>query len=724
MIKKYRSIASQLNWHFGTLYFVGGLLVAIDLILPLFSKVLFDFVYREKQEHALNGVILGMTAFFIAQFALRSSYDFILTYIAQRMHLNLKSNVFSHIQSLPSRFLKTHSKGDLIVRLTDDTDRVLDLLLTRKFDLVFACLQILGISATCLWINSDVSIVLLVCIPFYLISSRYLFKTELGIVRDKITAQKSNLIEFIQLKLRQIAMIKAYDAEKNETKNFENLIRTHSSLVVQNRILQSNFSLNSNLSFDLWTVLVTWYFGRDHIRGLMSLGDLVALLILLGHIRPPMLTLIQLFGRYRAGMSSLRRIDEVLKWAPESTISNESQLSSSQLLREGYLQIRNLSFFYTEKAMIFHNLNITFRRHSYIALVGDNGAGKSTLIQLILGNEKAKAGQILLAGKDLLSYSRAELRKTIVSVDREQGIFPGTIRENISYGNQGATEGEIIRAARDAMLWDRIRQLPLGLDTVLTDESSLSHSEMRRLAIARALLVNPQILILDEVTADFDPLSDYLFQNSIRRMLDQRSVIAVAQHLSALRNADRILFLKEGRIVDDGDFNSLMKKNGEFFQYISVSHNDFSEFKKILDYENERSMRHETAYSLAVFRIEEFEDLTQQLSKEELARLNSDIYLKWIEISRKSDYVAMFKSGVYLVLLPELDASDVKIYQERAEDKMSSTEFRVRNSGKKFHFFGFIKSFNSSIGYPRSSEEAVEEILDRSKKITDLTRVA
>ncbi|MEO5968695.1 MAG: ABC transporter ATP-binding protein [Bdellovibrionia bacterium] len=519
------------------------------------------------------------------------------------------------------------------------------------------------------------------------------------------------MIESLQAAFRRMGMIKAFRAEQQELRSFEGIVRQQYALGIQDRVLKSVFSLNSVLGFDLWNIFVIWFLGRGVIGGRLTVGDLLALLLLFGQIRQPLFSLSQQFGRFRTGMASLRRIHEVFGWPAESEEANSVGFGNQKEIHIGQIDVRNLYFGYSDNKPIFRNLNLEFAPNSYITLAGDNGSGKSTLIQLLLGNEKPSEGSILVDGQPLQNYSRTTLRTSIVCVDRDQGILSGTIRDNIAYGNTNASDNEIIQAIKDAALWEWFEKFPNGLDTFLRHEVELSRGERQRIAIARALLVDPRILILDEVTSDFDLITDYLIQKSIRNMLERRTVITVGQHASALKNADRILFMKNGNIQDDGTFTSLMTNRGEFFGYYSMVHGGFPEFKKMLDYEIDRCFRHKSGFSVAAFVLDNYSDKVKGLPLSVQSQIHSEIFLAWSQSIRRSDAVTEYQEGVYLVLLPEFKEDQSDSYLERIENLMSAKIYSSNGQDWKFEFRGSISTFEGDSHHPRNSVEVIDGVI-------------
>jgi ABC-type multidrug transport system fused ATPase/permease subunit len=633
LLRHYRPLKFSYNYAALGILICGFLLASLELILPIFTKLLFDFVYKGKQHHAILTVLFGFSILLILHFISRTLFDFLLVYFNQRIGLELRMKILNQMDRVQVRYFQSQSVGDSVVRMTDDIDRATDVLLAQRLEALVAFYQVIGVSAICLWINPRAAWILVASNSFYLISARYLFKNELGVVRDRLTLQKSILIESLQAVFQRVRMVRLFHAEKRERESLEGVIRVQYALGIQDRVLRSIFSLNSVLGFDLWNVFIVWYLGQGILEGTLTVGDLLALLLLFSQIRQPLLTLGQQFGRFRTGMASLRRIHEVFCWPDEPSNDliqeiNPSSVKDRSQNSRGEVRVRGLSFGYSNSKLIFKDFDIEIPQKTYVTLAGDHGAGKSTLAQLLVGNEKPLFGSILIDGLDIEFLRRQRFKNGApgaIIVDRDQGIFSGTLRENLTYGKPDASDSEIQMAIRDAALENWVKSLPQGMDTRLGGFQSsvaISRGERYRLSLARALLIRPSVLILDEVTSDLDLITDYWIQKTLRSLSHTCTVINIAQNASALKQADRIIFLKEGQVKDEGSFLDLMGKRGDFFQYYSLVHGGLPEFKRLLDYEIDRSLRHKSRFALATFFLKNYSNLAGSLSLPMRSELN------------------------------------------------------------------------------------------------------
>lgn len=707
LFRKYGLLKGGVFLNFLVLILIGLGTIGIELILPLFSKILFDYAYQKKEIGILKAVSLCYAGFYCLHFLSQTTAGFLEYITAQKLAFRLRSRLYQTIFKLSHQTYKNFSKGDMIIRLTDDIERIVDGVFKQRLDLFLQINQILGILTICFWINFQASFWIASSLPVYLVLSRYIFKKELGVVRDKIIDQKSKLLEYLQNKLNQMSLIKAFDQEKKEVQIHRDLMKSQVSLGLQDKFLKSIFSINSNLGFDLWTVFITWALGYKVILGDLTIGEVVSLLLLFSQIKAPSLAMTLQFGRYRASVASLKRLDQVLSHSELESLD----IDKSKEVLEGKLEFKKVDFSYSGNRLI-KDLSFTVFPKTLVAIAGKNGSGRSTICQLILKNQTPTQGEIEIDGNGLSEFSHQEIRKSIAYLQQDHGIFPGTIAENIGYGIPEATLEEIAAAAKGAALWHWIQSLPKGLDTLLKGDTDVSRSEKVRIALARALLVNPKILILDEVTSGFDAMSDYLFQEVIRNQSLLRTIILITNQTSHLRNCDRIFFLFNGGQIEEGRFEELFEKKGEFFKYYLIQNSGFETFKQVLDYEVERCQRYSSKFSIISYTITNFKMIENRIPRQHLPQFNADIGLAWIEATRRGDRVALLQEGKFLVLLPEMQEIHLKNTLDRIGNSIRNRVFKYE--GDSFHLDLSEKymCFSKPEDLPKSSEEILFRIVE------------
>jgi ABC-type multidrug transport system fused ATPase/permease subunit len=709
LLKKYGIRRQSLIAHFATLVVLESNIVLIGIILPLFSKILFDYVFLKEDAQLLKFVCITFALFYIFHFIMQSCAEILRCFITQKIGFSLRKQIYGKIQRLQLHMHSSKSKGDVIVRLTDDIDRAQDGILNQKVDLITQTIQILGILVFCFWINSEVSIFIASSLPVYLTLSRYIFKRELGVVRDKLVQQKSNIIDYLQVKLRHIFLIKSFHQEHHEEVNYEHYLRDQISLTFQDKFLKTLFSLNSNLGFDLWNVFVVWILGKRVIDEQITVGDVISLFLLFSQVRSPAVGLTQQFGRFRTCVASLKRIEDILTISSEESLFSTQQMSKIQ---DGDIVLTHVCFGYNTHEPIFKGLSLRIEPRSYVVLSGQNGSGRSSLWQMILRYYSPSEGQITIDGQPLNSFSLESLRRSIIHITQGHDLFPGTLRENITYAQEDATEEEIVLALKKSEIFEFIQTLPKGLDTLIDRESKFSISERLRMVIARALLINPKVLILDEVTSGLDLMGDYLLQNAIQKMVNERTVVVITNKQSYLRNADKVIFIKDGKVAEEGTFQELIERKTDYYRYHLIQNSGFDVFKQMLDYELERYRRYQSEFSVVAYSIENFDEVKSQISSQYVPILSAEVNLAWIQAARRGDQVAMVADGHYLVLLPEVNEQKITWFLTRMRKLMEGRVFDIEKHQLKLRFSEKYITFSERSEWALNSEEIIHTVLD------------
>ncbi|MGK5085285.1 ABC transporter ATP-binding protein [Bdellovibrionota bacterium FG-1] len=629
-----------------TVLIVDLVISALDLLVPMFSRLLFDYSYPLRDISLLNVAMIGSVGIFFIKFILDVLAAYLEIYVGQEFTLGLQKQLFSRIQGIDVIEYRKLTKGDYVTRITGDTSQLefmtmdlIPVLIANIFHLV----SILYIAFT---MNPLVTWLALCGVPLYFIEVK-VFSSRVVAVQEQSFKLKAGAFDFLQERLRLVLLSKLFCQEKRETEAFHGIMRRYARLGIKERILQTFATFSNSITVQLWTVGISWFLGYQIIQGQLTIGEFVSLTMLLGQIGSPIKAFINTYTSWRIGMLSIRRVDDVLNLKQEQK-EEEISGNSHDGIKKGVVEFRDVSFGFNENIPVLKKINLKVVPGKMLALVGPSGAGKSTLVNLILRFYKSQQGKILIDEIDINEFGIHELRKKIGYVTQECHIISGTIQDNIAYGQPDASVAAILQAAEEASAMEFISKLPDGLQTMLESGEELSGGQKQRITLARVLLLNPEILLFDEVTSALDPISEYRIQEVMTRLARTKTVLVIAHRLSTIRNASMIVVLSEGQILELGTFHELISKKGEFFRLHSSQFGGMSQFISTLEIEHERAFQYGTHYALAVIR-HSTEPHPSSPS------LPTDIEWLMIRNIHLGDNIARWTEDLFLLLMPGKD---------------------------------------------------------------------
>jgi ATP-binding cassette subfamily B protein/subfamily B ATP-binding cassette protein MsbA len=548
------------------------LITAFELLKPWPLKVVIDnvisgeplawqFAAGWSAETLLLSACLALVLIYLLLGGLHVLNDYITIRIGQMMVNDLRRDLYSHLQRLSLAFHSGRSLGDLLYRVTADTMAIQTLTMNGIFPALLA-LGLLGgmfvIMAQLDWFLTLLA--LSVCpVLFFLIS----FLTErIATAATQARYRESLVYSLVQRTMSAIRVVQAFTKEEEEQRRF--LAASEESLAADLRLytLQSFYMGAVNVGIALGTALVVWIGARHVLSGILSVGEMVVFMSYLASLYAPVNNIFQTYSLTQRARAGVQRVFEIL--AIERDIQEGTRLFPAAGA-SGEVVFKGVSFYYRAGHPVLKQIDLRVRPGEKLAIVGPTGVGKSTLVSLVPRFYDPQAGRVTVDGVDLREFQLMSLRRQIAMVLQPPLVFPITIRENIVYGRPEATEEEIISAARMASIHDFIAQLPQGYDTVVGEQGvTLSEGEKQRLTIARAILRNAPILILDEPTSSVDAETEALIIEGLQRLMAGRTTFIIAHRLSTVRQADLIVVLREGEIVERGTFAELMRRRGPF----------------------------------------------------------------------------------------------------------------------------------------------------------------
>ena len=486
--------------------------------------------------------------------------DYMMGWVGQRIVNDIRDELYTHIESLSFSYFTRTPTGVIISRIVNDVNLVQGALTRAPSSLVQGIFTMVALTGYILYLNWRLAIFSIIVLPlagFALSKFSKRFRTASTQMQEQIGVLTTHLHETVG----GIRIVKAFGMEKYESRRFaeknKNLFNSLMRAIKTGAISHPVMEVISILGTSLVILFGLYYIAN----GKMTVGDFFSFMASLVFFYRPLRDLNGVNNTVQDGVAAAQRIFEVLDTQPE--IKNRpGALSVSRDFRT--IEFRNLAFKY-EDATVLKDINLTVQTGETIAIVGKSGGGKTTLVNLIPRFYDVTGGAILIDGRDIRDLSIESLRTLTAIVTQQTFLFNDTVKNNIAYGDTGRQFEDIVRAARSAYAEDFIRALPLGYDTVIGESGvKLSGGQRQRIAIARALLKNAPILILDEATSSLDTQSEREVQNAVDTLMKGRTSFVIAHRLSTIMNADRIIVLKDGRIVEQGRHEDLLTRGGEY----------------------------------------------------------------------------------------------------------------------------------------------------------------
>lgn len=505
-------------------------------------------------------VVLGM---YTVASVLMWAQGFILNGLVMRVVFSLRQRIEEKLNRLPLRYFDSRQRGDVMSRVTNDVDNVQAALQQAFSQLVQSALTVIGITAMMFIVSWQLALIALIALPLsgviagvIGVRSQKLFAAQwknTGALNGHIEETFSGQ-EIVRVFGRDKEMLDEFD--KRNDKLFE---ASFGAQFISGMIMPA-MTFVSYLSY----VLIAVVGGLRVASGQMTLGDATAFIQYSREFTQPITQIASLANMLQSGVASAERTFELLDAEEEVAENADAHLPART---DGHVEFERVSFSYDPESPLIENLSFSAEPRHTVAIVGPTGAGKTTLVNLVMRFYELTGGRILLDGVDITSLSRAELRSHVGMVLQDAVLFEGTIRENIRYGRLDATDDEVIAAAQATMVDRFVRQLPDGYDTVLdADGGSVSAGERQLITIARAFIANPSLLILDEATSSVDTRTELLVQHAMAALRTDRTSFVIAHRLSTIKDADTILVMQEGRIVEQGNHEQLLAKKGAFYE--------------------------------------------------------------------------------------------------------------------------------------------------------------
>jgi len=546
-----------------TLFAASG----ITLIYPWAMRVAVDTGMGSTTSHDLDLIVLGLIGVFLVNAVLVWLRHYSMSWLGERVVTDLRGLVFDRILMLPLSWFHERRSGELVGRLASDVTVIEGVVGTELSMALRNTVQMIGAMVLLFVIDVKLTLLMLAIVPPITITTIF-FGKKLRKMTRAVQDELAKVSGQVQESIGAIATVQAFVREDHEARRYRGGIERAFGKTLEMVRWRSWFFATAMTAGYIGVALVIWLGGRALINHELTAGDLTSFFLYTFLVAGALADLAGLWGSLQRAAGATDRLFAVIDTVPEI---RDPETCVPLPAGQGAIKLEGVTFAYPARKgqPVLTNVDLDIKPGEVVALVGPSGAGKSTILALLYRFYDVDAGRVLFEGVDVRTLKLEDLRKHLAMVAQEPVLFSGTIRDNIAYGRDGATQDEIESAARDAYAHDFITGFPDGYATMIGERGTkLSGGQKQRIALARALLANPRVLVLDEATSNLDAESEAAVQAALARLMEGRTTLIVAHRLSTVRDADRIVVIEGTRIVEQGRHDELMARRGTYHRLV------------------------------------------------------------------------------------------------------------------------------------------------------------
>ena len=552
-----------------------GLLLAVLLTV---GSNLFALVGPELSGRAIDAIEPGkglvqmevvryfagrMALFYVASSVMDYLLNVLMIAISRRITYQMRKDIFTRLADMPVGYFDTHATGDIISRISYDTDTI-NASLSSDLVQIFASVITIVVSLyKMLTIQASLVLVFLVTVPLSILITRRITQKTHPLFRLR-SRKLGELNGFVEEMISGQKTLKAYNQEENTLDELDDINGQAVEAYYQSEDQTAAMGPSVNFIHNLSLTLISVFGTMLYMGGKMTVGDISSFVLYSRKFSGPIREIADIFNELQSSVAAAERVFRIIDEPVEPADRADARVLAGV---QGRVQLEHVSFGYTPERTVLKDFSLEARPGQLIAIVGPTGAGKTTLINLLMRFYDPQSGVIRVDGQEIPGLTRSSLRLAWSMVLQDTWLFYGTIAENIAYGRPGATREEIVAAARAAHIHNFITRLPQGYDTILTDDAAnISKGQKQLLTIARAMLMDSPMLILDEATSNVDTRTEMVVQQAMRELMQGKTCFVVAHRLSTVRSADRILVVRDGNVVESGTHPELMARKGFYWE--------------------------------------------------------------------------------------------------------------------------------------------------------------
>lgn len=546
----------------GTVLTVTGPMFLGDIVDAIKEQADIKLSGGEINFSKIQKILLTILGIYGLSAVLSYVQHYIMAGVTQSVVRDLRDKVNDKLTHLPLSYIDSHSKGDILSKMMNDIDNISNTLQNNLIQIITSAVSFIGMLALMFYVSWQLTLITLSVLPPSLLVISLISKRSKRYFRRQWD-ETGNINGHIEEMYTGHTLIKVFDHEEQAIDEFDDINVSLAKAGYKAQFISGIIGPILNFVSNIAYVLICVIGGVYVIKGTFSLGDITTFFTYSKLFMQPLVSIGNIANNLQSSLASAERVFNLLDEPDECADCYDTRIEEPK----GEVEFKDVSFSYTPEVPLIENMNLKVEPGQLVAIVGPTGAGKTTFVNLLMRFYDVDSGSILLSGHDVADYSRASTRSRFGMVLQDTWLFGGTIAENVAFGKPDATREEIIRACDEAYCDHFIRTLPQGYDTVIgSDTSSISSGQKQLLTIARALLAQRELLILDEATSNVDTRTELLIQKAMDRLMRGRTCFIIAHRLSTIVDADLILVLRDGRIVEQGTHRTLLTKKGFYYE--------------------------------------------------------------------------------------------------------------------------------------------------------------
>ncbi|MDN6280295.1 MAG: ABC transporter ATP-binding protein/permease [Psychroflexus sp.] len=562
--KLFKRLIDYTSGYKKTFYFVGFaavMLSALGVLRPYLLKIAIDKGIVAQDLETTQFYILMMLAALIGEVLFQFSFIYFANWLGQQIIRDLRTQLFEHMLGFKKQYFDNSAVGRLVTRAVSDIETIASIFSQGLFMIISDMLKMIAVLIVMFYQSWQLTLLILTVLPFIIYATR-VFQKKMKIAFEEVRSQVSNLNTFVQERITGMKIVQIFNCEKTEYQNFKAINEKHKKAWIKTVWYNAIFFPIAEMSTSITIGLIVWFGGLRVVESdMLSLGIIVMFIELTQMLFRPLRQIADKFNSLQMGMVAANRVFKIID--TESRIPNEGTRLAEEL--KGHIEFKDVRFSYIEDEEILKGINFNIKPGETIAIVGATGAGKSTIINLLSRYYDIDSGQILIDNHDVKNYELASLRNEIAVVLQDVFLFADSILKNITLSKPEIDEKDVIQAAKDIGVHEFIMSLPNGYNYNVKERGAMLSSGQRQLiSFLRAYVTNPGILVLDEATSSIDSYSEQLIQNATEKLTKGRTSIIIAHRLATIKNADKIIVMEYGNIVEIGSHNELLKMDGYY----------------------------------------------------------------------------------------------------------------------------------------------------------------